>query len=128
MNTRTDEIIKRFKDSWTETESFYDDLIKNHSGFDHLRPLRQFITDLRDNEEFNHFRLGTSVHFLIISRSVNHGLRTDQKNIKIEAISTDDFEVILRDGEKMYRQFRIKTFDDIRLTKLLRTLKDTLVD
>ena len=128
MDTRTDEIISRFKDSWTETESFYDDLIKNHPGFEHLRPLRQFISDLRDKEEFYHFRLGTSVHFLIISRSVNHGLRSDQKNIRIEAIGKDDFEVILRDGEKLYRQYRIKTFDDIRLQKLLKTLKDTLVD
>jgi hypothetical protein len=128
METRTDEIIKRFKDSWTETESFYDDLIRNHPGFEHLKPLRQFISDLRDKEEFNHFRLGTSVHFLIISRSVAHGLRTDQKNIKIEAIDTDDFEVTLRDGEKLYRQYRIKNFEDVRLTKLLKTLKDTLVD
>jgi hypothetical protein len=96
METRTDEIIKRFKDSWTETELFYDDLIKNHPGFDHLKPLRQFISDLRDKEEFNHFRLGTSVHFLIISRSVAHGLRSDQKSIKIEAIGTN----------KMYNPWR----------------------
>ncbi|MCA6385324.1 MAG: hypothetical protein IM620_17755, partial [Cytophagales bacterium] len=45
-----------------------------------------------------------------------------------EAIDTDDFEVTLRDGEKLYRQYRIKNFEDVRLTKLLRTLKDTLVD
>jgi hypothetical protein len=128
METRTDEIIKRFKDSWTETESFYDDLIKNHPGFEHLKPLRQFISDLKDKEEFNHFRLGTSVHFLIISRSVAHGLRTDQKSIKIEAINTADFEVTFGEGEKLYRQYRIKDFKDVRLTKLLKTLKDTLVD
>lgn len=128
METRTDEIIKRFKDSWTETEFFYDDLIKNHPGFERLKPLRQFISKLRDKEEFNHFRLGTSVHFLIISRSVAHGLRADQKNIKIEAIDTDDFEVTLRDGEKLYRQYRVMNLEDVRLTKLLKTLKDTLVD
>jgi hypothetical protein len=128
MGTRADEILKRFKDSWTETESFYDGLINNHPGFEHLRPLRQFISNLRHNEEFNHFRLGTSVHFLIISRSVDHGLRSDQKNIKIEAIDIEDFEVTMRDGEKIYRQYRIKDFEDVRLRKLLTTLKDTLVD
>jgi hypothetical protein len=128
METRTDEIIKRFNDSWTETELFYDDLIKNHPGFEKLIPLRQFISDLKDKKEFNNFRLGTSVHTLVISRSVDHGLRLDQKHIKIETIDTDDFEVTLRDGEKAYRQYRIQNFEDVRLTKLLRTLKDTLVD
>lgn len=128
MKTRTDEIIKCFKDSWTKTELFYDDLIRNHPGFEHLVPLRQFISDLRDKEEFNHFRLGTSMHFLIISRSVAHGLRTDQKNIKIEAIDQDEFEVTLRDGENLYRQYRIKNFEDVRLKELLKILKDTLVD
>jgi hypothetical protein len=128
MDTQTDEIIKRFKESWTETESFYDDLIKNHPGFEHLRRLRQFISDLSDKGTFNYFRLGTSVHSLITSRSVAHGLRSDQKHIKIEALSTDDFDVSLRDGDKLYRQFRIKHFEDVRLTKPLKTLKETLVD
>ena len=68
------------------------------------------------------------MHALMISRSVNHGLRTDQKYIRIEAVGQDDFEVSLRDGNKTYRQYRIKDLKDIRVTKLLQTLKSTLID
>lgn len=125
MKSRTDEIINRFKDSWHETELFYDDLIKNYPGFEWLIPLRQFINKLKDKGEFKHFRLGTSMHTLVISRSVDHGLRVNQKHIKIESINTNDFEMMLRDGDKPYLEFRIK---DDRLTRLLKTLKDTLVD
>jgi len=128
MDSRTDDILNRFSDSWTKTELFYDNLIKNHPGFDRLVPLRQFIGRLRDKGESKYFRLGTSMHTLIISRSVDNGLRLDQKHIKIESISTDDFDVTLRDGDKAYREFRIKNFEDSRLTRLLKTLKDTLVD
>jgi hypothetical protein len=128
MDARTDEIISRFKDSWTQTELRYDDLIKNYKGFEKLRPLRQFISRLKEEGECKYFRLGTSMHTLVISRSVDHGLRLDQKHIKIESVNTDEFEVILRDGAKIYREFKIKNFDDVRLTKLLRTLKGTLVD
>ncbi len=67
------------------------------------------------------------MHTLIISRLVNFGLRKDQKHIKIDAYKSR-FEVILRDGEKVYRQYMLDTLDDIRLAKLLKTLKDTLLD
>ena len=128
MDVRTDEIVNRFKDSWTKTESFYDDLIKNYPGFERLKPVRQFISQLRDNEEFNNFRLGTSMHTLVISRSVDHGLRRDQKYIKIETFDNSDFEVTFRDGDKTYRKYIIKNLGDTRLIKLLDTLRDTLVD
>jgi hypothetical protein len=128
MERRTEEIKNRFEASWSETELFYDDLIKNYTGFDRLVPLRQFINKLRKKGKFKYFRLGTSMHTLVISRSVDRGLRLDQKHIKIEAIKTDDFEVTLRDGDKSYCEFRIKDLEDDRITKLLKTLKDTLVD
>jgi hypothetical protein len=64
---------------------------------------------------------------LILSRSVDFGLRKDQKYLKIETIDANDFEVILRDGGKVYREYR-NNLNDYRLTNLLQTLKHTLVD
>ena len=127
MDEKTKEIVKRFNHSWTETEMFYDDLITNYPGFERLKPIRQFIETLKQNGEDKCFRLGTSVHILVISRSVNHGLRLDQKHIKIDAFDTK-FEVTFRDGDKVYRQYMVDSLDDLRVTKLLRTLKDTLID
>lgn len=127
MDERTKEIVKRFRDSWTETEKFYDDLIANYPGFERLKPIRQFIATLKQNGEDKFFRLGTSVHILLISRSVNHGFRLDQKHIKIDAFD-DKFEVTLRDSDKVYSQYKVDSLDDIRVTKLLRTLKDILID
>ena len=128
MDERTAEILHRFKSSWTDTKDFYDKLIANHSGWDKLHPLRTFIDTLEEAGEDNYFRLGTSVDRLLISRSVNHGLRVDQKYIMIETIDRNDFEVTLRDGEKVYRQYRINDLSDDRLGKLLKTLKHILVD
>jgi hypothetical protein len=127
MDKRTKEIVKRFSDSWTETEKFYDDLIGNYLGFERLKPIRQFIVTLKQNGEDKFFRLGTSIHILVISRSVNRELRLDQKRIKIDAFD-NKFEVTLRDGEKVYREYMVDSLDDIRITKLLRTLKDVLID
>ena len=128
MDERTAEIIHRFKSSWTDTKDFYDKLIANHSGWDKLNPLRKFIDILEEKGEDNYFRLGTSVDRLLISRSVDHGLRVDQKYIMIEIIDRNDFEVTMRDGDKVYRQYRINNLGDERLDKLLKTLKHTLVD
>jgi hypothetical protein len=119
--------LKRFSSSWTATESFYDNLIDNHSGFDRLKPIRQFIRTLKQNGENKFFRLGTSVHTLVISRSVDHGLRKDQKHIKIDAYDSN-IEVIFRDGDKVYRHYIVDSLADNRVTKLLATLKSTLVD
>jgi hypothetical protein len=128
MDVRTAEILHRFKSSWTETKDFYDKLITNYPGWDKLNPVRAFIDTLEEKGEDNYFRLGTSVDRLLISRSVDHGLRVDQKYIKIEAIAVNDFEVTLRNGDKIYRQYRISDLNDERLGKLLQTLKHTLVD
>ncbi|MEO6637513.1 MAG: hypothetical protein ABIN25_04510 [Ginsengibacter sp.] len=127
MDDRTTEILKRFSDSWANTETFYDNLIYKYPGFQRLRPIRKFIDNLKQNGEEKFFRLGTSIHILIISRSVDHGLRKDQKHIKIDAFD-DKYEVIFRDGEKIYRRYIVDGLDDMRVTKLLGTLKDTLVD
>jgi len=128
MDDRTIEILNRFYDSWVQTEARFDDLITNHEGFERLIPIREFIADLEQSGAKKLYRLVTSIHWLIISRSVDHGLRPDQKFIKIEAINPNDFEVTMRDGEKVYRQYRVKELKDARVNALLRTLKDTLVD
>ncbi len=127
MDERTTEILKRFSNSWTETEKHFDNLIENYS-FEKLKPIRQFIKELKQKDGDKLFRLGTSIHILVLSRSVDNGLRADQKCLKIDAIKESDFEITLKDGESMYRQYRITDLGDIKLTKLLKTLKDTLVD
>jgi len=128
MDERTIEILKRFAKSWVETANLYSDLIDNYEGFERLKPVLNFILTLKEKGEDKYFRLGTSMHILIISRSVNHGLRNDQKHLKIEAVYTNDFEVIFQEGEKIYRRYRIKSLDDSKLTNSLKTLKHTLVD
>ena len=65
---------------------------------------------------------------LMISRSVEHGLRSDQKYIRVDPINADDFEITMGDGEKFYRQYRVKELSDARVTKLLRTLERLLID
>ncbi len=127
MNERTIEILNRFSRSWADTEGFYDNLIENHSGFERLQPVRQFIQTLKLNGDDKFFRLGTSIHILIISRSVEHRLRLDQKHIIIDAFD-EKFEVTLRDGNKVYRQYIVDNLDDIKVTTLLNTLKSTLID
>ena len=69
-----------------------------------------------------------SMHALLLSRSINFGLRMEQKYIKIDLIDVNDFEVSLKDGDKIYRQYRIRELNDQRVLKLLKTLKSTLVD
>ena len=128
MDDRTIEILNRFYTSWAETKTRFDDLITKYKGWERLIPVREFIDDLEQAGGKELFRLGTSIHMLIISRSVDHGLRPDQKFIKIDAIKSNDFEVTMRDGEKLYRQYRVNHLNDARVTGLLRTLKSTLVD
>jgi hypothetical protein len=126
MDDRTIEILKRFDDSWNKTFCFYDDLIVN--GWTKVIPIKEFLTDLDHAGGRRLFRLGTSVYVLIISRSVDHGLRSDQKYIRIDPINANDFEITMSDGDKLYREYRVNDLKDIRVTKLLQTLKRVLVD
>ncbi|MBC7865144.1 MAG: hypothetical protein IAF38_19375 [Bacteroidia bacterium] len=126
MTESSIEIIKRFQESWVEVGKRYDDLINNF-GWDKLIPIRDYIKKLKFEGEDKYFRLGTSMDTLMLSRSVNHGLRTDQKYIKIESFD-NSFDVKLKDGDKTYREYSISDLNDLRLKKLLKTLKDTLVD
>ena len=126
MNNRTIEIISCFEKSWNETENIFDMLLEN--GFERLIPVREFISELKEKGENQNFRIGASLYRLIFSRSVEHGLRGDQKKLIIDTLDKNDYEIILRDGFKKYREYRINDLNDIKLTKLLETLKVTLID
>jgi hypothetical protein len=127
MNSRTEEIIKRFEESWNETLNRYQ-MIINNGGFEKWIPIRDLIAEMKENGQWKDFRIGTSMFTLIFSRSVDFGLRTDQKHVKIETLDFNDYEISLRDGDKLYYKHRISDLKDIRLTKLLQTLKGTLID
>ncbi|WP_117175776.1 hypothetical protein [Mariniflexile rhizosphaerae] len=126
MNNRTIEITSRFEKSWSDTEKIFDMLLEN--GFERLFPVRQFIIELKEKGENQNFRIGTSMYRLIFSRSIEHGLRDDQKQLMIDTLDKNDYQIVLRDGFKKYREYRIIDLNDIKLTKLLETLKGTLVD
>ncbi len=128
MNDRTQEILNRFNSSWDETEEYYEDLINNYKGFEKLKPILNFIKKLKSNGENNHFRIGTSVHILVFSRSVNFGLRDDQKVLTIDAIYDGRYEVTFKEGCKIYRKYDMNTFDEEIIMKLLASLKSTLID
>ena len=126
MDNRTIEITKRFQDSWEDTQRIFD--LFDSLRFEKLKPVKEFISELKEKGENNHFRIGTSLHRLIFSRSIEHGLRKDQKSITIDTIALNDYEIIFSDGFKNYRDYRISNLNDHRLTKLLETLKETLAD
>jgi hypothetical protein len=126
MQNRTEAILDQFADSWVETERIFNDL-GNCPGLERLKSFCIFIGELKQKGEDRFFRLGNSMDRLLISRSVNRGLRLDQKYIIIEAYDKK-FEVTLRDGGKKYRQYLLEDLNDNRVTNLLKTLKDTLVD
>ena len=132
MDNRTQEIIKRFEASWTKTERFYRDLLENHKGFGFVKPILELIITMRNSGESQNFRIGTSMHTLVISRSVSHGLRDDQKEIRIERINDlpngFEYEVILRQGDQRYQEFRVTNLKDDNVMNLIETLKETLID
>ncbi len=126
MDERTDEIVGRFQDSWTKTEEFYESLT-SMGHWKKVLPIKDLIASLKKQGYDKYFRLGTSVYMLIISRSVEHGLRYDQKHIKISPCENGS-NVSFREGDKVYREYLVDSLEDDRVTALLRTLKDTLVD
>jgi hypothetical protein len=126
MQHRTDVILNQFADSWNETEDFFRNLVDDYD-WRRKEPVLKFIEDRRKSGDDKFFRIGTSVDGLIISRSINLGLRIDQKFIRIDTYD-NKFNVILRDGEKVYREYLLDDLNDPKLIGLLNTLKHTLVD
>ena len=127
MDDKSAEILKRFEESWDQTEETFANFIDTHPDLERLIPVYLFIQKLRDAGNHQFYRLGTSLHHLIISRSANDGLRPDQKFISIEALE-DSFEVTLKDATKMYRQYTIEELSDPNLVNLLEALKSTAID
>lgn len=127
MENRTEAILNRFAESWSETEFYFNGLINKSADFERLKPLLRFILDLKQKGENKFFRLGSSMDSLLISRSVNNGLRIDQKFIRMEAYDKK-FGIVFRDGKQIYREYMLDNLDDYRVVNLLKTLKGTLVD
>lgn len=127
MDAVTPEIQDRFEKSWLATQKFYNDLIDSDPGFNKFIPLFLYIQKLKQAGENKNFRLGAVTQDLIISRSAELILSPVQKFIRIKA-TENSFVITLSDAKKMYRQYTIKDLDDERLTGLLQTLKQELID
>jgi hypothetical protein len=128
MDERTAVIIDQFEISWKVTLADYNQLIEKYTGFDHLIPLRDFIVKLKSEGADRHFRLGKSMVDLMFSRSVDHGLRDDQKCVRLAFLGPDLYNLQLSDRNQVYRAYRIESLEDERVGKLLETLRETLVD
>jgi hypothetical protein len=128
MDARTEVIINSFQDSWKKTAAFYVDLIGKHPGWERYKPVKDFVEKVIANGDDRFFRASTSLATLMISRSVNFGLRDEQKFVSIEAVDKGVYEIKLRERLKTYREFRITNLADAKLHNVLETLKDTLVD
>lgn len=127
MEEITAGVLKQFEESWEQTEETFANFIDTHAGCEHLIPVYLFIQKMKDAGNNHIYRLGTSLHQLIISRSAGEGLRADQKFIRIEAFD-DSFEATLADGNKMFRQYKMEELSDPNLVNLLEALKSTPID
>jgi len=126
MDARSEKIVELFQKSWDDTEKWYIDRLESYG--EHYKPLLDFISMFRKSGEDRFFRAGTSMSILIISRSVAFGIREDQKFVSIDVVNPNIYEIKLREPHKTYREFRISTLDDPRLFRVLKTLKETLVN
>ncbi len=128
LEKRNKEIIDRFQISWIDTKLKYKDLMENHSSFDFAKQILSLIERLRYLKYDKVLRLGTSMHTLVLSRSVEHGLREDQKEIRIEWAKENLFNIVMKDVGKVYREYTLIDLEDYKLLRLVETLKNTLVD
>lgn len=134
MDPRTTEILNQFTKSWDDTEAHYD-MLSQYDGWDFLKELRSFITELRKQNFEEKFRIGTSMHRLIFSRSVDHGLRKDQKQLVIDAFKNGSYDILFYDftapGDliRKYDEFRTTELtENKRLMNALNKLANTVVD
>jgi hypothetical protein len=132
VDTRTQEIINRFDQSWTKTVDWLKELYAKKEEFSFLKQMLDLLSSMRQSGEWKHFRLGTSMHALMFSRSVDHGLRDDQKYIYIEYVNDlpdgYEYEVIMRDANNTYRTYRVRNLQDECVIKLFKTLESLVVD
>lgn len=127
MDEQQEQIRKAFEASWDKTLGFYESLMRSYPNFGFLKPVTAFITDLKSRGENSHFRLGTSVYSLIISRSAGHGLREGQKYIRIIA-KENSFDITLYNGSESPEAYTLPSLTRERVGTLLETLKHTPVD
>ncbi len=127
MDEAAGDILNPFDQSWIATQDRYELLVNDNPELSHLIPICTLIRKLKKAGENKKFRLGIAMHDLIISRSHESKLRPGQKYISIKALEKS-FAITLRDTSKMYRQYTIKDLDDERLTGLLQTLQQTMIN
>ena len=128
IDERTQEIIRRFKLSWQQVKERFEELLyKFNFEPKYIQPYIDFIDEMTATGQDENFRAGTTMHDLMISRSVNNGLRLDQKYIKLE-IFDHGIEAVFRDGKKEFHRYKIENLKDPRFLELLKTLESTLVD
>lgn len=134
MNERTAEILRRFEHSWDQVEARYSGLL-GKEGWDFLPELVAFIALLRAQGFDKKFRLGTSMHRLVFSRSVNHGLRQDQKQVMIEPYKNGSYDISFFDFSapggliRRYSEFSSDTLTgNKRVMGCLNKLDSTLID
>jgi hypothetical protein len=102
MTTRSS-IELDFIKSWDDIEVFYVDLL-SYKGWDHIKPVLVLIRHLRALGYDKLLRAGQSVYILVLSRSVNWGLKDNQHRIGIEATPNGIFRVWYF-GEAKFREF-----------------------
>ena len=125
MDSRTDDIISRFRASWEQTENWF---VRFAAQQEALNPLLDLIRQLKSKGMNEYFRIGSSMYTLLISRSMEYGLRPDQKAVWVRLSEEGGFEVTLKDQFKKYGTYRVRDLNDPEVIGLLRTLQDTQVD
>ncbi|MEM9829223.1 MAG: hypothetical protein AAF944_01220 [Bacteroidota bacterium] len=128
MDKRNEEIVKRFQHSWDKVEKHYEHILQ-HNGWEYLIQLTKAIEYWREIGLDKVFRAGNSIHYLILSRSVEHGLRGDQKRILIIPNSDGTYEINFFEETKKYKELKTnQLLGNRELERLLKILESVLVD
>ncbi len=128
MDKRSEEIVKRFQHSWDEVEKHYEHILQ-YNGWEYLTQLIGAIEYWREIGLDKVFRVGNSIHHLILSRSVEHGLREDQKRILIVPNSDGTYEINFFEGTKKYKEFKTnQLIGNQELERLLKILESVSAD
>lgn len=77
------DLADQFKISWDTLEQFYDEL-SSHSGWEWVRPIKGLIRELRERGYDQNFRAGQALYLVMLSRSREHGLRSEQPRVIME--------------------------------------------
>jgi len=75
-----------FRDSWEGAEAFFPTMA-SRSGYDWLFPMGALVEELRHRGFDRMFRFGHSLWFMVLSRSLKHGLRSGQPYVEIRPLA-----------------------------------------